>query len=320
MTNPLVSIVIPVFNGDPYLRDAIESALSQTYHNVEVVVINDGSRDGGATERIAVSFGDRLRYFEKPNGGVASALNRGIKEMRGDYFSWLSHDDIYTNDKIERQMEWLSGRNGEQHIVYSNCCSFSDSPDDCDAMRVTALGKMPVRYWLTAENALHGCTLLIPRRAFDECGLFDERLRTTQDYDLWFRMAARYQFHGLEDYLVKARHHPGQGTRTMKAIALVECNELLAGFVRAMSESELLRGAGVRSLCLAYASLSENLMRRGFFASGQAAAGCCIRALNTGNFSERFAAISSLVRTHLFMHPLNQLRRAVGRAIHANGR
>ncbi|TFG59465.1 MAG: glycosyltransferase family 2 protein, partial [Deltaproteobacteria bacterium] len=80
---PLVSIVIPVYNGSDYLREAVDSAMAQTYADVEVLVVNDGSDDGGKTEAIALSYGDRIRYFRKENGGVASALNLGVREMRG---------------------------------------------------------------------------------------------------------------------------------------------------------------------------------------------------------------------------------------------
>ena len=99
---PLVSIVIPVYNGANYLRQAIESALGQTWENCEILVVNDGSDDGGDTEQAALEFKDRIRYFRKENGGVASALNYGIQRMQGEYFSWLSHDDWYYPDKIER--------------------------------------------------------------------------------------------------------------------------------------------------------------------------------------------------------------------------
>lgn len=94
---PKVSIVIPVFNGSDYLDKAIQSALNQSYQNVEIIVVNDGSNDGGKTAEIAKSYGDNIRYIEKENGGVSSALNRGIEAMTGEYFSWLSHDDEYRN-------------------------------------------------------------------------------------------------------------------------------------------------------------------------------------------------------------------------------
>ena len=92
--NPLVSIVIPVYNGSNFMREAIDSALAQTYPNIEILVVNDGSTDN--TREIALSYGDKIRYFEKENGGVATALNLAIHEMKGEYFSWLSHDDWYT--------------------------------------------------------------------------------------------------------------------------------------------------------------------------------------------------------------------------------
>ena len=81
---PKVSIIIPVYNGANYMREAIDSALAQTYTNIEVVVVNDGSRDDGATREVALSYGDRIRYIEKENGGVSSALNRGIRDMTGE--------------------------------------------------------------------------------------------------------------------------------------------------------------------------------------------------------------------------------------------
>ena len=96
--NPLVSIIIPVYNGENYLAEAINSALSQTYNNIEVIVINDGSKD--QTDTICKSYGDRIKYLKKENGGVASALNFGIDNMNGEYFSWLSHDDLYLPDKV----------------------------------------------------------------------------------------------------------------------------------------------------------------------------------------------------------------------------
>ena len=82
--NPKVSIIIPVYNGSNYLKEAIYSALNQTYNNIEVLVINDGSEDNGKTRNIALSYGDRIKYIEKENAGVSSALNVGVKSMTGN--------------------------------------------------------------------------------------------------------------------------------------------------------------------------------------------------------------------------------------------
>ena len=107
MKKPLVSIVIPVYNGSKYLGEAIDSALEQTYKNIEIVVINDGSKDNGKTRAVAKSYGDKIRYYEKENGGVSSALNYAIKMSKGQFISWVSHDDKILPEKIELQIEFI---------------------------------------------------------------------------------------------------------------------------------------------------------------------------------------------------------------------
>src|SRR5690554_326028 len=113
--NPLVSIIIPVYNGENFLKEAIESALNQTYKNIEIIVINDGSTDN--TESIALSFGDKIKYYKKSNGGVSSALNLGIEKMSGEYFSWLSHDDLYHKDKIYEQILIAKKNNYNENLI-----------------------------------------------------------------------------------------------------------------------------------------------------------------------------------------------------------
>jgi len=190
-----VSIVIPVYNGANYLHEAINCALAQTYLNVEVVVVNDGSNDDGETERIALSYGDRIRYFSKENGGVATALNLGLEKMTGDYFSWLSHDDMYTPDKIEKQIKALR-QFGEQAVVSSDYCHISPAGKLLQTYRVSPQGTSNTRALLAIshEVGFHGCAFLIPRQYFDRFGWFDPALRYTQDVDMWFRMAGNVPF------------------------------------------------------------------------------------------------------------------------------
>jgi len=267
---PKVSIIIPVFNGSDFLAEAIDSALAQTYRNIEIVVVNDGSSDEGATERVARSYGGRIRYFSKANGGVASALNLAISKMSGEYFSWLSHDDLYTADKIERELELLasvSAADRGRSIVYSDYAVFTNDPSQ--AIPVVMRGVEPecFRYWITVENCLHGCTLLVPRAAFEDVGLFDERLRTTQDYDLWFRLAARYRFVHLSQHLVLARSHALQGTRSMSTTVQIEGNALMSKFAAELSEAELLH-ASRQELIVAYATIASSLWYRGYASAG----------------------------------------------------
>lgn len=100
------------------MREAIDSALNQTYKNIEVIVVNDSSKDN--TEEIAQSYGDKIRYFSKENGGVATALNLAIKEAKGEYISWLSHDDVYYYYKIQKQIELLAKLEDKNTILFSD--------------------------------------------------------------------------------------------------------------------------------------------------------------------------------------------------------
>lgn len=282
---PLVSIVIPVYNGATYLEEAINSALRQTYKNIEVIVINDGSTDSGETESVALSFGDRIRYFSKPNGGVASALNRGVQEMRGQYFSWLSHDDLYLPEKVQTQVEMLKGF-PQDTICYSDFIArFEDTGRETE-IRLDPGPSGQFRYFITAKNALHGCTLLIPRAAFDQHGLFREDLKTTQDYECWFRMARTFNFVHLAKPLVVGRQHTGQGSVRMRTLARKECNALFSRFVKDLLPDELSRG-DADNTGEAYLVLARSFRTRGFF---QAA----LTARNLASDSGRVGALALL--------------------------
>lgn len=225
--NILVSIIIPVYNGANYMREAIDSALNQTYKNVEVLVINDGSDDNGETERIALSYGDRIRYFHKENGGVSSALNLGIKEMRGEYFSWLSHDDVYLDTKIENQMKALSTVNKENVIAYSKTVFIDkDSKIINKKWKKNNLKRNEVNDWqdclltLLRDGVFSGCALLIPKNIFISKGLFfDENLRYSQDVFMWYKIFLRkFSLIYIDVVGVKSRLHEKQLTQTGKAI------------------------------------------------------------------------------------------------------
>ncbi|WP_167631296.1 glycosyltransferase [Mariprofundus ferrooxydans] len=261
--NPLVSIVIPVYNGSDFLAEAIDSALAQTYKNIEVIVVNDGSVDDGKTEKVALSYGSRIRYYYKQNGGVASALNRAIVEMTGEYFSWLSHDDLYTPDKVEKELTILNEYDEESVVVYSDYALFTDDPAVCHPVRLDGIRPEHFRYWITVENRLNGCTLLIPRKAFGIVGVFNEQLRTTQDYDLWFRMAQRFDFIHLSEVLIKSRQHGEQGSVALKDVAWKECDQLLAGFVSDLSREEI-TVATHKTLSQSYLEIADSFEQRKF--------------------------------------------------------
>lgn len=212
---PKVSIIIPVYNGSDYLRDAIDSALAQTYPNTEVIVINDGSTDAGKTEAIARSYKNKIRYYYKKNGGVSSALNYGIKKMGGEYFSWLSHDDVYTPDKVSEEIKALKGK-PETTIIFSNFFLidkrsniFSESHIE-DRALPKSINK---NIFPVIRGMVNGDTVLIHKKVFKECGYFDESLKTSSDYSYWLKIFNNYDHLFIKKPLVKYRIHENQGTK-----------------------------------------------------------------------------------------------------------
>lgn len=231
MYQPKISIVIPAYNASNYLAEAIDSALSQTYPNVEIIVVNDGSKDEGATEQIALSYGDKIRYFSKENGGSSSALNMGISNMTGEWFSWLSHDDLYLPNKLERQIEYI-------HSLQIEDCLLSEHIFFAPSDKIDASGKLIKKYnlehaklmsdkihsmahngYLIAEPAahiFHGCSCLIHRDALAHVGCFDEKLRLLNDVDMWYRLyTAGYRVHFIPEVLVLARIHSKQVSKSI---------------------------------------------------------------------------------------------------------
>ncbi|MEA2327124.1 MAG: hypothetical protein QOE68_2083 [Thermoanaerobaculia bacterium] len=208
---PRVSIIIPVYNGANYMRQAIDSALAQTSSDVEVIVVNDGSRDGGATAEIARSYGDRIRYVEKENGGVSSALNRGIAEMRGRWFSWLSHDDRYLPAKVATQRAFLD-RNPEVRVAGCNFEIIDEHGNVTSEFRehlgIVRTGRDVLSSWI------YGCGLMIDRAALIDAGLFNESNRTTQDLEMWLRLVERDSIHLIPDVLAQFRQHAEAGSQT----------------------------------------------------------------------------------------------------------
>ncbi|WP_074036239.1 glycosyltransferase [Exiguobacterium sp. AT1b] len=227
MAQPLVSIVIPVYNGADYLNETIESALAQTYEPIEVIVVNDGSTDGGATAAIAKQFSDRIRYFEKENGGVSTALNLGIEKMRGEWFSWLSHDDLYTPEKIAHQIKLLDRMDSTQKTILSCGTDLIDEVGrPIQRLRKRTKGHYTsdeMFDYLMLEACLSGCALLVPKRAFKEAGMFPTNYRYIQDWVLWVDMAlAGYEFLVTTNPYVKSRVHPKQQTKRISDVAPIE--------------------------------------------------------------------------------------------------
>lgn len=252
--NPRVSIVIPVYNGSNYLKEAIDSALSQTYSNIEVIVVNDGSKDGGETEKIALSYGKRIRYLKKENGGTASALNTGINNMTGDYFSWLSHDDVYYPDKVEMEMEEIRRSRNQTNIVqceYDFYDEASKTYTPTDFYKYYSIEQLTNSVFTLLQLQIHACGALIHKSHFERVGMFKENLRCTQDIELWFRLLYGQKSLWVPKRLFMVRVHPEADSCRYQKILDQENAHLYYEFIKRMSNEELIAiyGTAETALC-----------------------------------------------------------------------
>ncbi|QIR40370.1 glycosyltransferase [Tolypothrix sp. PCC 7910] len=189
---PLISVVIPVYNGETTIKQTIESVLTQTFSDFELIIINDGSQDNTLT--IIQSLSDnRIQIFSYPNAGLPVSRNRGLSHAVGKYVSFIDADDLWTNDKLESQLKILEN-NPAADIAYS----WTDYIDEqgnflCHGNHLTFNGN--VYEQLLISNFLeNGSNPLITRQALIEVGGFDPSLKSAEDWDLWLRLAVRYLF------------------------------------------------------------------------------------------------------------------------------
>lgn len=203
-----VSIIIPFYNCE-YIDKAIDSALEQTYRNIEVIVVNDGSTS--FAEKI-VPYYNSIRYIEQSNKGTAGALNTGIKAATGDYFTWLSADDIYTKDKVEKQVAFLE--KNKAVIGYTSYKLIDNNGDlTSGSIGVSFPSRLDFLRHLKKGCAINGCTVMVDMQLLRELNGFDESLPYTHDYDLWVRIAERHHFAYLDECLVYYRVHNEMGTK-----------------------------------------------------------------------------------------------------------
>ena len=197
-----ISIVIPVYNAEKYIENCINSAIHQTYDDVEILVINDGSTD--STESILKKFENKIKVINKKNGGTASALNMGIKNMTGEWFKWLSADDILKTDAIEKLVFEIQklGKDAENHLFYSNYDLIDTNGkiiDTFDEPNNNSLAPFQRNIILLHHYYGNGTTSIMHKSIFNKCGLFDETLGYKDDYEFWLRCCLLY---GCELYLV----------------------------------------------------------------------------------------------------------------------
>lgn len=223
---PTVSVIIPAFNCEPYITETINSVLSQTFKDFELIVVDDGSTD--RTPELVTAFGSIVRLISQDNARVCAARNRGIREARGRYICLMDHDDYWFPDKLELQVATLENH-PDCGVVYSSFILWHADAEGCFPSPASFdLNGYPPGFddnlsgWIYHQLLLDcwmlTSTAMFRREVFDLCGVFDEALPYSEDWDLWLRISRQYRFAKLNRPNTLYRQHHQQGNRIVRDV------------------------------------------------------------------------------------------------------
>lgn len=229
-----VSIVIPFYNCR-YIARSITSALNQTYKNIEIIVVDDGS-----TEHVELlkPYMKKIIYIKKRNGGTATALNQGIIQASGDYIVWLSSDDLLYSTKVEVQLDFMK----KNHFMLS----FTDYIYINEKTQIVSppvspqnLNKANLLEGLKRGCPINGSTVMAKRELFSSVGFFDESLIYAHDYDYWIRTFLKFDLGYLNQPLTLYRTHRRMGSRKHSNKILKETEIIQERYKKALDEFPL---------------------------------------------------------------------------------
>jgi glycosyltransferase involved in cell wall biosynthesis len=206
----LVSVILPCYNGSRWLGKAIESVLRQTYKNLELVIVDDGSTDNSKAIIDSYVGDSRIRYFYQSNRGFSGAINRGIMESQGYFVGFIGQDDIWLPRKLELQVKYLA-EHPEIDLVHSYIyfidCEGKIIGEKKAKMPDYCCSRLEVIKRLFLNNFICFETVLVKKQCFSVLGFFDERMLGFSDHDMWLRLAGSYNIGYLGSSLVEKRRH-----------------------------------------------------------------------------------------------------------------
>jgi glycosyltransferase involved in cell wall biosynthesis len=217
MNNPTVSVIIPAYNSAAYLADAIQSVMAQTFRDIEIIIIDDGSTD--QTSRIMSAYSNRVVYIRQANQGPSAARNRGISLSKGKYLAFLDADDLYLPDKMRLQVDYLEAHQ-EIDLVYSDGVRFKISQGNEIVLPLSTTGEVDIIraapseyiFYLMTHNIFPIHAPLVKRECIVKVHGFDETLTACEDWDLWFRIAEQYHIAFVDGQVIKYRLTPGSNS------------------------------------------------------------------------------------------------------------
>lgn len=207
LNQPLISVIMPVYNAGPFVKQAIESVLAQSYKNFELIILNDGSTDN--SEQVILSFSDnRIRYtLHKKNVGLIACLNEGVRISNGTYIARMDADDISLLRRFEKQLSFL-----EENLLVGICGTQIDTIRE---ERIIPFDRLPIcnnaiRAALLFRNVLIHPSVMFRKSIFQGETPFDSAFYLAEDYECWSRMAGKTEFVNLSETLLHYRIHSNQ--------------------------------------------------------------------------------------------------------------
>ncbi len=218
---PLVSIIVPVFNGERFLRESLDSIINQTYTEIEILVMDDASTDG--TPEIIASYGDRIICCRQPNNrGIYGNMNDGIAKARGEYIAFYHADDIYDPRIVEREVEFFQ-HYPEAGAVFTQSIFIDAKGHEFGGFKVQPElgGGRPFDYrvifnaLLRYKNRLLICpSNMVPTSVYHDVGVYrDKEFLNSSDLEMWLRITRKYPIGILEDYLLSYRYGHGSSSQ-----------------------------------------------------------------------------------------------------------
>ena len=267
---PKISVIIPAYNAAELIGLTLESVLAQDYQNLQVIVVNDGSKDD--TAKIARTFGPPVQVINTENGGVAKARNRGIQQAEGDFIAFLDADDLWEPDKISRQVAAIDP---DHRLVYTDTLAFGI--ENLPYTGISAEQELPsgdIRIQLIERNFIATSSVLMDREICEKIGGFNQNIPVGEDWDYWLRAlsctGARYVNKPLVRYRVQL-NSLSRNTGDLISGSLMVINSALDSLDIDSREKRRLRKQSI-SGCYCYAatsarSNSQNLKALKLFAT-----------------------------------------------------
>jgi len=222
---PIVSVVIPIFNGAPFVAKAVESILAQGITGVEIIVVDDGSTDGTQAVLAELTTRAGIRWFQQDHGGPAQSRNRGIREASGEFIALLDCDDVWLPGKLEAQLAIMRARPAVG-VVHTDYEVVNDEGRVEERARARHSQEPLVRAFAGGHTALPS-TLLMRRSVLDQVGALDPELYGSEDSDLTIRLHAVTEFECVDRVLVRKLQR-GHGYRDMAFDEMTHRKRILA--------------------------------------------------------------------------------------------